>query len=180
MLLLPPPPSSNPPPIDENSPSTNVAISSEPVPTQIDCAELEVELSKIPRRLQFKIGEVAEMAGVKAHVLRYWETEFEALRPKKSAHNQRVYSYSDVQLILMIRQLVYRDKFSLQGAKSALKKLKSELKERTQKNQHFVEEIDSLQKTLAAAERRKRDTAQALQSLVNEISLSRERLKLKR
>lgn len=88
--------------------------------------ELEAELSRIPDKLAFKIGEVAEIVGVKAYVLRYWETEFEVLKPKKSKHNQRMYERKDVENLLLIKKLLYRDRFSIEGARTALKKLKKD------------------------------------------------------
>lgn len=95
------------------------------VQVEVD-AELEGELSKIPDKLAFKIGEVADIVGVKAYVLRYWETEFEILKPKKSKHNQRMYERRDVENLLLIKKLLYRDRFSIEGARSALKKLRKD------------------------------------------------------
>lgn len=82
-------------------------------------------LDKIPNKLGFKIGEVAKFVGVKSYVLRYWETEFETLRPKKSSNGQRLYTRKDIEMALTIRKLLYEDRFSIEGAKSALKKMKS-------------------------------------------------------
>lgn len=90
---------------------------------------LEDEIRKIPDKLAFKIGEVADIAGVKAYVLRYWETEFDQLRPQKSAKNQRVYLKRDVEMVLMIKKLLYRDRFSIEGARVALKRLKRDSKQ---------------------------------------------------
>lgn len=92
-------------------------------------AELENEINKIPDKLAFKIGEVADLAGVKAYVLRYWESEFEQLHPHKSAKNQRVYLKRDVEMVLMIKKLLYRDRFSIEGARVALKRLKRDSKQ---------------------------------------------------
>jgi DNA-binding transcriptional MerR regulator len=69
------------------------------------------------------------MVGVKQYVLRYWESEFEMLRPKKSKNGQRVYSRRDVETALMIKKLLYADRFSIEGARAALKQLKSQVKE---------------------------------------------------
>ena len=95
------------------------------VAVEVD-SELQAELAKIPDKLAFKIGEVAELLGVKAYVLRYWETEFEILKPKKSKHNQRMYEHRDVENLLLIRKLLYRDRFSIEGASKALKRLKKD------------------------------------------------------
>jgi DNA-binding transcriptional MerR regulator len=92
---------------------------------QVD-AELERDLARIPDKLAFKIGEVAELLEVRPYVLRYWETEFEVLKPKKSKHNQRMYERKDVENLLLIKKLLYRDRFSIEGARSALKRLKKD------------------------------------------------------
>lgn len=92
------------------------------------------ELEAIPNKMAFKIGEAAEMVGVKQYVLRYWETEFDALRPRKSKNNQRVYSRRDVETAMMIKKLLYDDRFSIEGARAALRQLKTHVKEeKTQK-----------------------------------------------
>jgi DNA-binding transcriptional MerR regulator len=92
-------------------------------------ADLEKEIAKIPEKLAFKIGEVADLLGIKSYVLRYWETEFDQLRPQKSAKNQRVYLKRDVELVMMIKKLLYRDRFSIEGARVALKRLKRDSKQ---------------------------------------------------
>ena len=89
-------------------------------------AQLAQDLKSIPDKMAFKIGEVADIVGVKAYVLRYWETEFEQLKPKKSKHNQRMYERRDVEALLMIKKLLYRDRFSIEGAKAALRRLKKD------------------------------------------------------
>lgn len=95
------------------------------VPVEVD-PELAASLSRIPDKLAFKIGEVADLLEVKPYVLRYWETEFEVLKPKKSKHNQRMYERKDVENLMLIKKLLYRDRFSIEGARSALKKLKKD------------------------------------------------------
>lgn len=92
-------------------------------------AELERNLAAIPDKLAFKIGEVAELVDVKTYVLRYWETEFDQLHPQKSAKNQRVYLKKDVELVFMIKKLLYRDRFSIEGARTALKQLRRDTKQ---------------------------------------------------
>ncbi len=92
-------------------------------------ADLDKEIKSIPEKLAFKIGEVAEIAGVKTYVLRYWETEFDQLSPQKSEKNQRVYLRRDVEMVLMIKKLLYRDRFSIEGARVALKRLKRDSKQ---------------------------------------------------
>jgi DNA-binding transcriptional MerR regulator len=72
-------------------------------------------------KLYFKIGEVAEIVGVAAHVLRYWETEFAIVNPQKSRSQQRVYRRKDVENLLRIKHLLYERKFTLAGAKQELR-----------------------------------------------------------
>jgi len=93
--------------------------------------DLARDLQKIPEKLSFKIGEVADIVGVKPYVLRYWETEFSTLKPQKSKHNQRMYTHKDVEMILMIKKLLYKDRFSIEGARSVIKDLKRETKKVT-------------------------------------------------
>lgn len=69
----------------------------------------------------FRIGEVSERTGVPAHVLRYWETEFPQLRPHKGGGGQRLYSEQDVALIERIRHLVHERRFTVEGARKALR-----------------------------------------------------------
>ena len=73
-----------------------------------------------PRKIYYSITEVAEMAAVKAHVLRYWETEFPALRPRKNRAGNRTYRDKDVRLVLGIRQLLYDEGFTIKGARRKL------------------------------------------------------------
>ena len=75
---------------------------------------------EIPDKLFFKIGEVARITGVKPHVLRYWESEFKLLKPVKSSTGQRVYQKRDVEKVLVIRNLLYEEKFTISGAKRRL------------------------------------------------------------
>jgi DNA-binding transcriptional MerR regulator len=74
----------------------------------------------IPDKLYFRIGEVAALAGVPAYVLRYWQTEFPQLQPKKSGSGQRLYRQREVELVLRIRDLLYRERFTIEGAKREL------------------------------------------------------------
>ena len=74
----------------------------------------------IPEKLFFKIGEVCELAGVQAHVLRYWESEFPMLAPQKNRAGQRVYRRRDVEMALRIKELLYEDQYTIAGAKKRL------------------------------------------------------------
>src|SRR6266403_5441055 len=74
----------------------------------------------IPQKLFFKIGEVCELAGVQAHVLRYWETEFPMLAPQKNRAGQRTYRRKDVEMALRIKELLYNEQYTIAGAKKKL------------------------------------------------------------
>jgi DNA-binding transcriptional MerR regulator len=76
----------------------------------------------LPPKLYFRIGEVAELVGVEPHVLRYWEREFRSIRPTKSAKGQRVYSRRDVENLMRVRELLYREGFTIAGAKKKLQR----------------------------------------------------------
>ncbi|MEY4168167.1 MAG: hypothetical protein RIR52_1991 [Acidobacteriota bacterium] len=74
----------------------------------------------IPDKLFFKIGEVCELVGVQAHVLRYWETEFPMLQPRKNRAGQRTYRRRDVEMARRIRQLLYDEGFTIAGARKRI------------------------------------------------------------
>lgn len=95
------------------------------------------EINNIPQKMAFKIGDVADMLGIKQYVLRYWETEFEVLKPKKAANNQRMYSRKDVENAFIIRKLLHRDRFSIEGARNALKELKNYVKKERESSLNF-------------------------------------------
>jgi len=75
---------------------------------------------EIPDKLYFKIGEVSELLGVEPYVLRYWETEFRVLAPKKSGTGHRLYRRKDVELLLRIKHLLYVKRFTIEGARQTL------------------------------------------------------------
>ena len=77
-------------------------------------------LPDIPAKRYFTIGEVAQLCGVKPHVLRYWEQEFSQLRPVKRRGNRRYYQHHEVLMIRRIRELLYVQGFSIQGARQQL------------------------------------------------------------
>ena len=77
-------------------------------------------LPPIPAKRYFTIGEVSELCGVKPHVLRYWEQEFTQLRPVKRRGNRRYYQHHEVLLVRRIRELLYRDGFTISGARNRL------------------------------------------------------------
>jgi len=113
---------------------------------------------EIPDKLYFKIGEVARITKVKPYILRYWESEFKIIKPQKSQGNQRVYRRKDVELIVFIKNLLYKEKFTLDGAKKRVREFKKEEKEAGKKSQMalpFTEkklqsEIRNVRKELAS------------------------------
>jgi len=78
------------------------------------------ELPPIPAKRYFTIGEVSELCGVKPHVLRYWEQEFTQLKPVKRRGNRRYYQHHEVLLIRRIRELLYEEGFTINGARNRL------------------------------------------------------------
>ena len=71
-------------------------------------------------KMFFKIGEVAEVVGVKTSVLRFWESEFSFLKPVKSSSGQRLYSKDEVDLVLRVKHLLYDEKFTIEGVKKRI------------------------------------------------------------
>lgn len=82
--------------------------------------------SDLMHRLQakpfYKIGEVAKLLDVKPHVLRYWESEFPTLKPKKNPSRQRIYSRDDIETIVEIQNLLYNERYTISGARQMLAK----------------------------------------------------------
>lgn len=75
----------------------------------------------LPAKKYFRIGEVSRLLDVPAHVLRYWEMEFRAVRPVKSPSGQRIYSRRDVERLTLIKRLLREERYTLEGARRALK-----------------------------------------------------------
>lgn len=74
----------------------------------------------IPEKLFFKIGEVCDIVGIQAHVLRYWESEFTMLAPQKNRAGQRTYRKRDVEMVLRIKELLYEEQYTIPGARKRL------------------------------------------------------------
>jgi len=85
--------------------------------------EAQVVLPPIPAKRYFTIGEVSELCGVKPHVLRYWEQEFTQLRPMKRRGNRRYYQHHEVLLVRRIRELLYEEGFTINGARNRLSEM---------------------------------------------------------
>jgi len=100
------------------------------LPTELSLSEIKetqkVILPPIPAKRYFTIGEVGELCAVKPHVLRYWEQEFNQLKPQKRRGNRRYYQHHEVVLIRRIRDLLYNDGFTIHGAKNRLEELDSQ------------------------------------------------------
>jgi DNA-binding transcriptional MerR regulator len=77
-------------------------------------------MQDIPDKLYFRIGDVARLAGIKPYVLRFWETEFPSLGPKKSGTGHRLYRRKDVELVFEIKRLLYEKRFTIEGARKFL------------------------------------------------------------
>ena len=91
--------------------------------------DIPVKIQKLPDKWNFKIGEVSDFLKVPAYVLRYWEKEFPSLKPEKFINKQRLYTKKDIQTLLLIKKLLYEEKFSIEGLRkhlpSYLKAIKS-------------------------------------------------------
>ena len=77
---------------------------------------------KVPEKQTFKIGEVCEMLQLEPYVLRYWESEFDDLSPKKNAMGQRIYRPRDIEIIYLIKKLLYEEGYTILGARKQLKR----------------------------------------------------------
>ncbi|MBX3039088.1 MAG: MerR family transcriptional regulator [Bdellovibrionaceae bacterium] len=112
---------------DANVEAQGLAVTAtEPLslPAALVDEKLLEEINAIPDKMGFKIGDVADLLDVKQYVLRYWESEFDLLRPKKASNNQRMYTKKDVENAFLIRKLLYRDRFSIEGARQVLREMK--------------------------------------------------------
>lgn len=133
----------------ENVENSEIKAESTHMPSVLVDELLISEIKSIPDRFGFKIGDVADLLGIKQYVLRYWEQEFDLLKPKKASNNQRMYTKKDVENAFLIRKLLYRDKFSIEGARRALKDVKFAMKkeknissamDKIDQNQSYVQE----------------------------------------
>jgi DNA-binding transcriptional MerR regulator len=114
---------------------------------------LQAGSPEIPDKLYFKIGEVSELLGVEPYVLRYWETEFPVLSPKKSGTGHRLYRRKDVELLLRIKHLLYEKRFTIEGARQSLqaeaKAPKPKLAKRVQQELFAEDPLPGIRKELA-------------------------------
>jgi DNA-binding transcriptional MerR regulator len=92
------------------------------VDTRSSAEDPELDL-RIARREFYSIGEACDITGLKPHVLRYWETQFDLLRPKKNRSGNRVFQARDIEMILLVKRLLYNDKYTIAGARRRLEEL---------------------------------------------------------
>jgi len=85
---------------------------------------------KIPEKMYYSIGEVKKITGIEPYVLRFWETEFSSLRPRKNKKGHRTYKKKDIELILKIKELLYENKFTIPGAREVLRGKRSAIASR--------------------------------------------------
>ena len=81
---------------------------------------------RIAEKQYYSIGEVCEIADLKPHVLRYWESQFSSLRPRKNRAGNRVYRRKEIKLIQLLRRLLYTERYTIEGAKKKLKELRKD------------------------------------------------------
>jgi DNA-binding transcriptional MerR regulator len=80
----------------------------------------------IPDKSYFRIGEVSKLLNVQPYVVRYWESEFKTIRPIRTRSDQRLYRHKDVEELLLIRRLLYKENFTINGARKQLRKMRGE------------------------------------------------------
>jgi len=104
---------------------------------------------ELPDKFYFKVGEVGKIVGVPAYVLRFWETEFKSIRPKRTPSGQRLYRKRDVERILIIKELLYEKRFTIEGAKQHLKSQAARKKQQeTISLSELKKELESIKKIL--------------------------------
>ena len=104
--------------------------------------ESSAQTKPIPDKLFYKIGEVSEIADIESYVLRYWESEFPFLKPRKNKAGQRVYARKDLELVVQIKNLLYKEKYTIAGVR---KKFSDNT---IKKNSVSIETIRSVRKRL--------------------------------
>jgi DNA-binding transcriptional MerR regulator len=95
-------------------------------------------------KVYYSISEVAEMTGLEPHVLRYWETEFPALRPLKNRGGNRAYREKDIKLIYLIKNLLYHERFTIEGARRQIQKATDAYLEQLELNLDEIQAFDLL------------------------------------
>ena len=99
-------------------------------------------------KLFYKIGEVSQITGLEAYVLRFWESEFPALHPKKSKGNQRVYTKKEIDLVLQIKQLLYQEGLTIAGAKKKLAGVQGKPRPEQKETLHYDNTLEKVKREL--------------------------------
>lgn len=108
-------------------------------------------MEPIAKKTYYSIGEVSELTGLKAHVLRYWETQFAMISPTKNRGGTRVYQAGEIETILLVKHLLYEKRFTIEGAKQKLKEMRQDgTVEREQKMNAEPAVLASIKEGLAA------------------------------
>jgi DNA-binding transcriptional MerR regulator len=146
---------------------------------------LEKDLPLIPAKRYFTIGEVSDLCGVKAHVLRYWEQEFTQLRPMKRRGNRRYYQHHEVLMIRRIRDLLYDQGFTISGARNKLQEIVQTERDKRRHGEVMFEGVEDLGDAVdeldALSEAADSDTSEtALSSALLGDGTSRQRLEIVR
>lgn len=110
----------------------------------------------VAKKVYYSMGEVCDLTGLKPHVLRYWESQFDVLNPIKNRAGNRVYRAKEIEVVLLVKHLLYEDKYTIEGANQRLAELRSEgaLKEERQDVlnpeflSHMKEELEALRDIL--------------------------------
>ena len=105
---------------------------------------MNAALPIIPAKRYFTIGEVADLCGVKTHVLRYWEQEFTQLRPVKRRGNRRYYQHHEVLMIRRIRDLLYEQGFTISGARNKMQELLQAERDKKRNGEVMLDGVDDL------------------------------------
>ncbi len=114
------------------------------------------DISIVPDKQYFKIGAVSEITKIKPYILRYWESEFNMIRPQKTKSNQRIYSRENVELILEIKRLIYNEKFTLGGAKRRIQELQRQRNKQLSMNftdKIYIKALKSIRTNLLSIQR---------------------------
>ena len=106
--------------------------------------DIRSEVSTLPDKLNFKIGEVSDFLGLEPHVLRYWEEEFTLLKPKKFSNNRRLYFKKDIEILLLIKILLYEENFKIQGVRKYLYQFYNQYKKDKPQPRVVKKELKSL------------------------------------
>ncbi len=96
----------------------------------------------MPDKVFYKIGEVSEITNIEPYVLRYWESEFPFLKPRKNKAGQRIYARKDLELILQIRDLLYKERYTIEGVKKKFRE------QSLRKNSVSIETVQNIKKRL--------------------------------